>query len=82
MTCEDYARYRLSVFSREEAQAIVAYLRYKRDHDPYAINRTQIDAALDSFWLDRAEGAPSAASLAGHIGKEDEFVAHLDAPQH
>jgi hypothetical protein len=80
MTCEDYARYRLSVFAKEEAQAIVAYLRYKRDHDPYAIDTTQIDAALDSFWLDRAERAPSTGSLAGHIRKEDEFVAHLDAP--
>ena len=34
MTFCDYARFRLSVFTREEAGAIVAYLEFKRDEDP------------------------------------------------
>src|ERR671910_2162002 len=54
MTSHDYARYRLSVFTREEAGAIVAYLEFKRDTDLDIIDRTAIDAALESFWLERA----------------------------
>ncbi len=33
MTWHDHARCQLSVFTREEAGAIVAYLEYKRDAD-------------------------------------------------
>src|SRR5262249_42899640 len=33
MTWRDHARQRLSVFTREEAAAIVAYLRYQRQED-------------------------------------------------
>jgi len=32
LTSFDYARYRLSVFTRAEAAAIVSYLEYKRDY--------------------------------------------------
>ena len=58
MTSYDYARWRLSVFTREEANAIVAYLEHKRDSDPDVIDSEAIDAALDSFWLERARTAP------------------------
>lgn len=34
MIWHDHARCRLSVFTREEAGAIMAYLEYKRDTDP------------------------------------------------
>ena len=34
MTFYEYALYRMSIFIREEARAIVAYLRYKMDSDP------------------------------------------------
>jgi hypothetical protein len=59
MTFSDYARFRLSVFTKEEAKAIVAYLIYMRDRDIHGINSDQIKSALDSFCLDRAENAPS-----------------------
>ena len=54
MTSYDYARYRLSVFTREEADAIAAYLTFKRDCDPDVIDRAAIDSALETFWLERA----------------------------
>ncbi|HSL05890.1 MAG TPA: hypothetical protein VK901_20435 [Nitrospiraceae bacterium] len=59
MTRQDHARCRLSVFTREEADAIVAYLEYKRDVDLLKFNADEIDAALDSFWWDRAVNGPT-----------------------
>jgi hypothetical protein len=63
ITWADYYRYRLSVFTREEAQAIVSYLVYKRERDAMNIEKPRIDAALEKFWLGRAEHAPTAESL-------------------
>ena len=77
MTFYDYARYRLSVFTREEASAIVAYLRFKRDSDPDVIDTETIDAALDSFWLERAITAPRAASLAQYLAEQEEYLATI-----
>jgi hypothetical protein len=70
----DHARWRLSVFCREEAQAIVAYLRYKRDSDPGGFQAGQIDAALDLYWQDRAERAPTAGSLEQHLVEEEAYL--------
>lgn len=70
----DYARYRLSVFTREEASAIVAYLRFRRDAD---LDRAVVDAALESFWLERERTAPSAESLRQHITEHEEYLAAL-----
>ena len=78
MTFNDYMRFRLSVFTKEEAKAIVAYLNYMRDRDIHGINRDQIDIALDSYWLDRAENAPSEESLERHLREEEEFLADID----
>ena len=75
MTFADYARYRLSVFTREEAGAIVAYLNYTREIDIHGINTPQIVEALNVFWLDRAERAPSRESLKTHLREESEFMA-------
>ena len=75
MTSYDYARYRLSVFTREEAGAIVAYLGFKRDADPDVIDKQAIGAALDSFWLERARTAPPAQSLRQHIAEQEEYLA-------
>src|SRR5215211_833116 len=77
MTSYDYARYRLSVFTREEANAIVAYLEFKRDLDPDVIDRTAIDAALQSFWLERARTAPQTRSLEQHIAELEEYLAAI-----
>jgi hypothetical protein len=77
MTSYDYARWRLSVFTREEASAIVAYLEFKRDLDPNVIDRTAIDAALKSFWLERARTAPQARSLEQHISEQQEYLAAI-----
>jgi len=77
MTSYDYARWRLSVFTREEANAIVAYLEFKRDRDPDVIDRTAIDAALKSFWLERARTAPQARSLEQHIAEQQEYLAAI-----
>jgi hypothetical protein len=80
MTSYDYARYRLSVFTREEAHAIVAYLKFKRDQDPDVIDKTAIDAALDSFWLERARAAPRAASLEQYLAEQEEYLATISPP--
>ena len=77
MTSYDYARCRLSVFTREEANAIVAYLEFKRDLDPDVIDNTAIDAALTSFWLERARTAPPARSLAQHVAEQEEYLAAI-----
>jgi hypothetical protein len=79
MTSYDYARFRLSVFTREEATAIVAYLEFKRDSDPDVIDRESIDAALDSFWLERARTAPRAESLEQHIAEQEEYLAAISS---
>jgi hypothetical protein len=77
MTSYDYARYRLSVFTREEATAIVAYLEFKRDQDPDVIDKAAIAAALDSFWSERAQTAPPAASLEQHMAEQEEYLAAI-----
>jgi hypothetical protein len=77
MTSYDYARWRLSVFTREEATAIVAYLQFKRDQDPDVIDRPAIDAALKAFWLERSRTAPQAASLDQHIADQEEYLATI-----
>lgn len=77
MTSYDYACCRLSVFTREEANAIVAYLKFKRDLDQNIIDRTAIDSALDSFWLERARTAPQAESLGRHITEQEEYIAAI-----
>lgn len=74
-TFYDYARWRLSIFTREEAQAIVAYLIYKRETDPYHLQAETINAALNLFWLDRAGHAPRAEALAQHLQSEADFLA-------
>jgi hypothetical protein len=74
-TFYDYARYRLSVFPREEASAIVAYLRFRRDVEPELTDRAAINAALESFWLERARSAPVIGSLRQHIAEQEEYLA-------
>jgi hypothetical protein len=75
----DYARWRLSIFTREEAKAIVAYLKYKRESDPHSIEGDEIDAALSLFWLGRAENAPTASDLARHQREEEEYLPEISA---
>ncbi|HEY6903255.1 MAG TPA: hypothetical protein VI216_03050 [Candidatus Acidoferrales bacterium] len=73
----DYARHRLSVFAREEAQAIVTYMTYKREHSATDLDKSRIDAALREFWSERAENAPTRKELEVHQQEEAEFYAAL-----
>jgi hypothetical protein len=50
----DVACARFSVFSRDEAKAIVAYLEHRASQSEY--DRATIDEALGSYWHDRARG--------------------------
>jgi hypothetical protein len=77
MTMNDYARFRLSIFAREEAAAIASYLEYKRDAETIEALRRPIVAALDTYWRERAATAPSAASLQAHLAKETAFAEAL-----
>jgi len=74
MTWYDHARYRLSVFTREEAGAIVSYLEHKRDTDPHGLNAEEINAALDSFWRDRAASGPTHQAVQQHLKEETEYL--------
>jgi hypothetical protein len=77
MSYEDYARFRLSVFSREECAGIVAYLAYRRDRDTTGLDRAAIEAALERFWNDRAAHAPPASALERHVEEEQRFISLL-----
>ena len=74
MTSYDYARYRLSVFTREESGAIVEYLKYQREHADLERVKTFIEAALDLFWLDRAKNAPTDEELKRHLQEQKEYL--------
>jgi hypothetical protein len=75
MTFYDYACYRLSIFTREEAEAVVAYLQYKRDTATIVLEKARIEAALNVFWQERAHTAPSAADLSRHLAEQSDFLA-------
>ena len=77
MTFADYARYRLSVFSRGEAAAIVAYLEYKRTA-PDSYDAESIEAALTAFWRSRAASAPTGDDLTAHLEAERAFLEAID----
>jgi hypothetical protein len=79
ITFYDYTRWRLSVFTREEAKAIVAYLRYKKDADPYTLDTEAIEAALNLYWLARAENGPPAESLEQHLIEEEQNLAAISS---
>jgi hypothetical protein len=79
MTFGDYARCRFSVFTREEAQAIVTYLQYRRTIDAHNLFAAAIDAALETFWLARAAEAPTADELERHVREEAAFVEAIRA---
>ena len=74
MTWHDHVRCRLSVFTREEAQAIVAYLEYKRDADSHGLNTEEIKAALDCFWRDRAANGPTHQAIRQYRNEEAEYL--------
>ena len=73
MRMEDATRYRLSIFTREECSAIVAYLETVRARD--AFRAASIDTALGSFWRPRASTAPAAADLAQNEAMLARFLA-------
>jgi Family of unknown function (DUF6714) len=77
MRTVDYARYRLSVFSREEAAAIVNYLECARELPNREFDRAAIDAALSSFWQERALNAPTADALRSHLAEQAQYMEAL-----
>lgn len=72
----DHARQRLSVFCREEASAIVAYLEQVMSRPSRETDRRAIEAGLVGYWRDRATTGPLAADLRRYL---DEHAAYLDA---
>jgi hypothetical protein len=75
----DYARWRLSVFTREESAAIVEYLEWRRETTDLDTERAAIDAALVEFWRPRAASAPTAESLQQHVADQATMVAAIQA---
>ncbi len=67
LTWDDASRHRLSVFCREEAAAIVAYLEFRRASDELGVDAPRIEAALTRFWHDRARLAPTRGDLDRHL---------------
>ena len=74
MTFCDYAQFRLSVFTREEAVAIVAYLEFKRDEDSSRPDCAAIDEALDGYWRARSLSAPAAAALGAYLAADADYM--------
>jgi hypothetical protein len=81
MTWCDSARHRLSVFTREEARAIVAYMTYKHEHDTMGLDKSRIDVALKEFWFDRAENAPTHEVVKAHAQEQQSFTAAVQRMQ-
>lgn len=81
MTMGDYARSRMSVFTREEAAAIVSYLEFKHDREEIEALRAPIVSALDGFWRERAATAPTAERLRAHLAAQMEFLEALRRQQ-
>lgn len=77
MTWHDHMRCRLSIFTREEAGAILAYLEYKRDADSDRNNREDINAALDCFWRNRAVAGPTHQAVRQHLKEEADYLKEL-----
>ena len=46
---------RFRAFTPQESAAIVAYLRYKAEHDDLGLDRPMIEQALRNYWLGRCE---------------------------
>ncbi len=78
LTSYDYSRFRLSIFTREEAGAIVAYLTYRLDSDTDGFDTESIDAALASFWRERAENAATHRLLRKHAEAEAAYFRDLE----
>lgn len=72
-TWYDYACYKLSIFTREEAEAIVAYLQYKMGVQDLKESQDRIRAGLDLYWLERSRTAPTEATLAEQLKQEQEI---------
>lgn len=71
----DYARYRLSIFTREEARAIVAYLEFKQSRE--SADSDRIESALRQFWHERVRNAPTASDLRDYTKSQEEYIAAL-----
>lgn len=71
----DYARFRLSVFAREEASAIVPHLEWRAGLDEY--DRPHIEEALEHYWRPRAVTAPTQDDIAAHLADQARYLAAL-----
>ncbi len=71
----DYAHYRLSIFTREEAGTIAAYLEFKQSLE--RTDRDRIESALHQFWHERARTAPTGSELRDYIKSKEEYIAAL-----
>jgi hypothetical protein len=77
LTFLDYARHRLSVFCREEAAAILAYLEVAHEAPGHEYSRDAIEAAIADFWQARASGAPDRDALRQHRAEQQSFTEAL-----
>lgn len=77
MTFYDYSRFRLSVFTREEAGVIVSYLRYRLEKTTTEFEKESIEAALDLFWLEREKAAPTQTDLDAYMQQQADYLEEL-----
>ncbi len=69
------------MFTREEVEAIVAYLEYRLETDAATVDHLAIEPALVSFWRTRARAALAAQDLARYLVEEDELAQAIRAMQ-
>lgn len=59
----DYTRAKFAMFVREEVEAIIAYLHFRRETADLASEKDRISQALACFWDARRSQAPPRAAL-------------------
>ncbi|OGW47261.1 MAG: hypothetical protein A2V62_03255 [Nitrospirae bacterium RBG_19FT_COMBO_58_9] len=56
---------------------MVAYLEHKRDADPHGLNTEEINAALDSFWRNRAATGPTHRAVRQQLKEEADYLKEI-----
>ena len=78
-TWYDYARYRRSVFTKEETHAIVAYLEFRRELNHERADYAAIEAALQDFWWEGTQITLLSERVQQHLVGQDAYAATIYA---
>ena len=77
MQTSDYARHRLSIFTREESKAIVTYLTYKREQDSRVSIGNELTQRLRSSGSTALKMHRPEKEVEAYMREEERFTAAL-----